>query len=102
MILLQTLLYDHIPIYYASFNTFGAKTGRFFSPQSACKVSFFSPQSACKVSSEIDFWAIWLKNSNVDCGAHFCGNGGPSKNRLLQSYEVLWIHVIDAICLYVM
>ena len=31
------------------------------------------------------------------------GNVGPSKIRLLQSYEayeVLWIHVIDAICIY--
>ena len=25
-------------------------------------------------------------------------NGGPSKMRLLPSYEVLWIHVFDAIC----
>ena len=31
---------------------------------------------------------------------HFLGNGWPSKIRLLQSYEVLWIHVIDAICRY--
>ena len=29
---------------------------------------------------------------------YFLGNGRPSKIRLLQSYEVLWIHVNDAIC----
>ena len=28
----------------------------------------------------------------------FLGGDGPSKIRLLQSYEVFWIHVIDAIC----
>ena len=29
----------------------------------------------------------------------FLGIGEPSKFRLLQSYEVLWIHVLDAICI---
>ena len=28
----------------------------------------------------------------------FLGDSTPSKTRLLQSYVVLWIHVIDAIC----
>ena len=27
----------------------------------------------------------------------FLWTGGPSKIRLLQCYEILWIHVIDAI-----
>ena len=29
----------------------------------------------------------------------FSGDKEPRKNRLLQSYDVLWIHVIDAICI---
>ena len=29
----------------------------------------------------------------------FLWNGWPSNIRLLQSYEVLWTHVIDAICI---
>ena len=29
---------------------------------------------------------------------HFGGNGGTFKVSLLQRYEVLWIHIIDAIC----
>ena len=29
---------------------------------------------------------------------HFGGNGGTFKVSLLQRYEVLWIHNIDAIC----
>ena len=28
-------------------------------------------------------------------------NEGPSKNRILQSYDVLWIHVIDVSVRYV-
>ena len=37
-----------------------------------------------------------LKNLYQNNG--FLWNGGASNVRLLQSYEALWIHVIDAIC----
>ena len=30
----------------------------------------------------------------------FSGNGGAAKVRVLQSYEVLWIRVIDVICIF--
>ena len=41
------------PIHFASFDTFEAKNGQ-----------LFGPQSASKVSSEIDFWPIYLQNSS--------------------------------------
>ena len=39
--------------------------------------------------SQLGFW-LFVKQCHP--------TGGPSKIELLQCYEVLWIHVIDAIC----
>ena len=112
-------------IQYASFGTFKAKIGRLLSLKSTLQlhreIYFLSilKLNGSKVDSsrnfEYWFWSKWsILALKVSKEAYWIGlrhflrlpfqynrflrNCGPLKIRLLQGYEVLWIHNIDAIC----
>ena len=71
------------------------------------KMVYYSlPQLVIKVSSNVDFgvstnyYLQGVKSSVINSTMIFLKslwNGRSSKTRLLQSYEVIWIHFIDAI-----